>query len=164
MKYALLIAILLGAQLTFAQYSERKGAESGSKIAPIHITSPWPLDKHFSDFTPEEQQRYKASHYEGMPADETPPFPLAGLAGVRNEIENTARGRVMSWPRGRVFAIVTVSKDGEAQKVEVYESPSDDISKITSYVLMNTEYSPADCQGEVCQGEYLWLINYAAPK
>ena len=160
MKSIILIGGRLMAQLTFAQYYEREDTESGSKIAPVRVESPWPLDKHFSDFTEEEKQRYKSSHYEGMPADETPPFPTTGIGSVMAEIERTAQCRVMSWPRGRVFAIVTVSTEGKAQKVEVYESPYDDISKITSYVLMHTDYSSAECSGKPCQGEYLWLISY----
>lgn len=160
MRYALIIASLLGAQLALAEFYERDGTELGSKIAPISIKSPWPLDKHYSEFTEEEQRRYKSSHYEGMPDDETPPFPIAGIGSVMKEIESTARGRVLSWPRGRVFAIVTVSTDGSPKKVEIYESPSEEVSKITSFVLMNSEFSAAVCQGTPCQGEYLWLMNY----
>ncbi|GHD32100.1 hypothetical protein GCM10007053_15840 [Halioglobus pacificus] len=163
MIFAVLLIGALIAQPTYAQYWDRGEPKLGSRIATVGTRSPWPLDRNFSEFSSEEQRRYKTAHYEGMPDDETPPFPINGLGVVAQEIRDTARGRVLSWPRGRVFAVVTVSESGHAKKVEVYESPSVDITKITSYVLMNSTFSPAECAGAACQGEFLWEVNYYTP-
>ena len=71
-----------------------------------------------------------------------------------------AKERVRNWPRGKMFAIVDVSAEGVAKKVTIYEAPNRESAQLTSYVLTQTEFTPADCNGTPCDGEFLWQVEY----
>lgn len=156
---ALLIAATASSSAT-AQYWEQDGdPKLGSKMKTRVLKTDYPLDKHYSEFSDEEKAAFRKD-YEGMPETETPPFPAENLNAVHEQIGQIAKQRVRNWPRGKMFAIVTVSADGEAKKVEVFQSPGREAAQVTTYVLMDTEFTPADCNGTPCAGEFLWQWDY----
>jgi len=143
-----------------AQYWEQDGdPQLGSKMKTRVIKTPYPLDKHYSEFSEEEKAAFRKA-YEGMPDNESPPFPAENLNAIHEQIGQIAKQRVRNWPRGKMFAIVTVDAEGEPKKVEVYQSPGREATQVTTFVLMDTRFTPADCNGTPCAGEFLWEWEY----
>lgn len=156
----LILLLGLGSVAASAQYWEQDGdPQLGSKMKTRTPKTDYPLDKHYSEFTAEEKSAFRKP-YEGIPDTETPPFPVENLMAIHEEIGRLAKERVRNWPRGKMFAIVMVSAEGRAQKVEVYQTPSQEAAQLTTYVLTETAYTPADCNGTPCAGEFLWQWDY----
>ena len=157
---ALAFLVALASAAASAQYWEQDGdPQLGSKMKTRIPITDYPLDKHYSEFSDEEKTAFRKP-YEGMPDTETPPFPAANLMAIHQEIGRLAKERVRNWPRGKMFAIVTVSAEGRAEKVEVYQTPSKEAAQLTTYVLTETVFTPADCNGTPCAGEFLWEWDY----
>lgn len=106
-----------------------------------------PLNKVYGELTPAQQMILKA-HYEKMPDDDEPPFPIRGLAPIYKSI---AAGQQKLLVTGSLSMDVEVESDGAPSKVSVIESPSPDMTRFAASVLMLEHYKPAVCSGQPCR-------------
>jgi len=154
-----LCSLMLSTGASAQNYEQNGDAQIGSKMKTRKPKTDFPHDKHYSEFTDKEKRAYRRP-YEGIPDTETPPYPEKNMSWISWEISRLAKERVRNWPRGKMFAIVDVSAKGVAKKVTIYEAPNGESAQLTSYVLTQTKFTPADCNGTPCDGEFLWQAEY----
>jgi hypothetical protein len=109
-----------------------------------------PLNRRYQELSAEEQALVK-SQYEGMAADDEPPFPAYGLAPIYRAIAD-AQDRLLV--RGPLTLFVNVDAEGVAQSVSVIASPDPQMSKAAAWALMRHRYKPARCEGRPCAMAY----------
>lgn len=57
---------------------------------------------------------------------------------------------------GDVLAIAMIDEKGMVETVSIYKAPSKNIATMLSYVISNTKFDPATCDGKPCKMEYLF--------
>lgn len=153
-RILLTILLILLAPVTFAKkevFTMKGDVPTGTRIAPDVVTSAIPLDKPYSELS-EEQQAHVKQNYQSMPAGDTPPFPKEGLESIYQPfvdvVSATSKG-------GQITAVASIDKHGKAQKVAIYRTTGDTMTKAIYAVLMGAEFDPAICDGEPCAMDYL---------
>lgn len=131
-------------------------ADTGTNIKRNVVErSAIPLNRRYDELTAEEQALVK-SQYEGMPADDEPPFPASGLAPIYRSIGDVQQRLLASGP---LTLFVDVDAEGVAQSVSVIVSPDDRTAKAAAAVLMRARYKPARCAGQPCAMAYPFRIQ-----
>lgn len=153
-RILLAIILILVAPVTFAKeevFTLKGDVPTGTRLAPDVVTSAIPLDKPYSELS-EEQQAHVRRNYQSMPAGDTPPFPKEGLASIYQPfvdvVSATSKG-------GQITAVATIDKNGKAQKVAIYRTTGETMTKAIYAALMSAEFDPAICKGEPCAMDYL---------
>jgi hypothetical protein len=116
----------------------------------ISTGAPYPLKKRYADFTQEEKAALRAM-YEGMPEADEPPFPVAGMRYIVDDVATIA-GKLDA--KGFVSIHVGVDAKGNATGVKVMNTPSLEVAKAIAYVLVKAKYKPAVCEGSPCESEF----------
>lgn len=124
---------------------------TGSRIPVKLIKSSIPFDKTYDALSDNDKATLR-SYYEGMPADNTPPFPAAGLKDIAQDIKE-AHGKMRK--KGPLFAVANVDETGKVSKVAVYASPDEKMTQLISAVLWETEFNPGQCAGAPCAMEFV---------
>ncbi len=109
-----------------------------------------PLGKNYEQLSPEQQAIVRAD-YEQLPAADEPPYPIGGLAGIRQQLTK-AQGKMRS--DGPVTLLVTVDASGTAKSVAVYESPDINATRVSTFAVMTAKYKPGKCGGVACRMDY----------
>lgn len=122
----------------------------GSKMKPVEVVSPIPLNKPYSKMKQEHQAIFRAN-YSVLKDTEQPPFPKKGLRAIYKPM---IKGRVNIEQGGTLFLVAMISENGKVETVTVYETPSEYITKLANTVLLDTEFEPALCSGEPCKMEF----------
>lgn len=124
---------------------------TGSRIrkAVVGPTS-IPVNLSYDQLSPETQARFK-QNYEEMAEGDEPPFPRGGLKEVLEPIHK-AQSKLLV--RGDLFLTAKVDASGVAQSVTAIGSPSPEMTKVASHVLMLTKFKPAMCSGQPCSMEF----------
>lgn len=127
-------------------------ARPGSKFKQKLFRDVVPFNKSYSEMSPGLQARVKAA-YGGLKDTEHPPFPIEGSQAIFKPLYKANRDLLAE---GDVLAIAVVSATGQAKNVTVYKAPSPNIATMLNYIIGNTEFEPATCDGEPCEMEYLF--------
>jgi hypothetical protein len=89
--------------------------------------------------------------YESIAPGDEPPFPLDGLKPV------VWKGQAKLLGTGELFLIATVEANGVVAQVKAIGSPSPEMTKFASTVLLLTKFKPAVCAGRPCKMDFpLW--------
>ena len=112
----------------------------GSNIKRELITgSRIPFDKRYAELSVDERRLVK-SQYEGMGEADEPPFPANGLRRMHKALAAAQQELAVDGP---LTAFVDIDSQGKATSVSVVESPSPEMSKAATSVLMREKYKPA---------------------
>jgi hypothetical protein len=133
---------------TYVMYGE---ARTGSRIAPKVVTSPVPVNVTYQELSEAEKAKIRAN-YDSMPAADEPPFPKAGLAPIWEAVTDQ---RHTSNQVGDVVVVASVDKDGIVREVAVYNTTSNNMTRLISTALAATEFKPAVCDGTPCAMDFI---------
>jgi hypothetical protein len=115
-----------------------------------------PLNKTYSQLTPEQKAEVHAMYEALAPGDE-PPFPAEGLRSIFGAVR---KAQDMLEARGELNLAVTVGPDGKATKVEDYGNVNKrEMTQFAAQVLLMTKYKPAVCNGKPCIGQFPFNIK-----
>jgi hypothetical protein len=158
---ALLAAALAGAaaaQPAPAEFTIRQSdPPTGSNIrTTMARASSIPINKRYDELTPEQKQALAAEYESIAPGDE-PPFPADGLAPLYGAIAQ-AEQKLMA--QGPMLLIATVGADGSVTQVKALASPSAEMTKFASAVLLLTKFKPARCNGAPCRMDYPVRVTF----
>ncbi len=132
-------------------------ADTGSNIRrDVVAGSVIPLDKRYSELTP-EQQAFVKSQYEQLGPNDEPPFPIDGLGPIYKAIAAAQQKLLVS---GNLTVAVEVNNQGEATSVSVLRSPDPQMVKFVASVLMLQKYKPASCGGIPCKMQFPFRITF----
>lgn len=132
-------------------------ADTGSNIKRDLVSgSAIPLNKRYSELTPEQQAVVKAQYQHMGPNDE-PPFPLNGLGPIYEAIATAQQKLLVT---GDLTLAVDIDSQGDATSVSVLRSPDPEMVKFAAAVLMNQKYKPASCAGVPCKMQYPFRITF----
>lgn len=124
---------------------------TGSRIPVKLIKSSLPFDKSYKNLSENDKATLR-SYYEGIPDDNKPPFPEAGLRYIAQDVK-VAHSKMRKV--GPLFAVANVDKTGQVSKVSVFASPHEKMSQLISAVLWETKFEPGVCAGEPCDMEFV---------
>lgn len=136
-------------QKTYYLYGD---ARPGSKFKQKLFKDVVPFDKRYNEMSPTLQSRVKAA-YGGLADSEHPPFPSEGSQAIFNPLFKANRDLL---DEGDILAIAVISATGEPKQVTVYKAPSPNLAAMMNYIIVNTKFDPATCDGEPCEMEYLF--------
>ncbi len=115
-----------------------------------------PFDKSYAQMTADEQRLVRAA-YPLLAEHDEPPYPLNGTK------------RVVSWfyeaitkiqASGPLRMNVLVDSEGNAESVEVFETPHKDMSKLAAQIAMAEKFKPAVCSGKPCAMVFPYAVNF----
>ena len=118
--------------------------------------APYPLNKRYQDFTPQEKA-VLSELYKEMPESDEPPFPQSGMRDIVRDISDLA-GRLEL--RGAMTIFVSVSSQGVAESVKLVKYDDLQTAKAVAYVLVKTKYKPAICSGSACAMEFPFMFKF----
>lgn len=125
-------------------------ARTGSYIPRNMTVTDHPIHVPYDELTPEQKALWKRQ-YLAMPADDEPPYPVAGL-------KRTMKAVLMAAQRtdsdGEVDAVVVVREDGTPDSVSVLKAPTHKLGTFVAQALMLEKFKPAKCAGKPCAMEY----------
>jgi hypothetical protein len=118
-----------------------------------------PLDKTYEQLSAKEKADFH-SLYASMPPGDEPPFPLAGMRPLFNQIR---RGQQIVHAGGRLNLVVTVDAHGKATEVADFGGvEGNNAQQMTQYagsLLLMTKFKPAVCGGNPCQSQFPFAID-----
>ena len=137
---------------------KQDGPATGSNIKRNAVgPSVIPMDKEYSELTP-DQQRYVKSQYESMgPADE-PPFPLGGLGSIFKAVSAAQKKLLVQGP---LTMHVEIDSEGEPVSVSMYASPDPRMTQAVATILMLQKYKPARCNGQPCRMQFPFRTSFS---
>ena len=125
--------------------------QTGSRIPPEVVTSLIPLDLTYEELSDKDKAFIKAN-YDNMPAEDEPPFPENGLMGIWKPIaESFHRSNQI----GEIIAVATIDPKGKVEKVAMYKTTSNDMTKMISTALFATKFKPAVCDSKPCTMDFI---------
>ncbi len=127
-------------------------ARPGTKFKQKLFKSDVPFDKSYEELSDGLKSRVKAA-YGGLKDSEHPPFPKKGTKVI---YEPLYKANLDLRKEGDVLAIAMVDATGKVENVTIYKAPTKNIATMLSYIISNTEFDPATCDGKPCKMEYLF--------
>jgi hypothetical protein len=124
----------------------------GTKFKQKLFTDVVPFNKSYNEMSAPLQARVKAP-YGGLRDSEHPPFPSEGSQAIYYPLFKANRDLLSE---GDVLAIAMISATGDVKQVSIYKSPKDSIATMINYIITNTKFDPATCDGVPCEMEYLF--------
>jgi hypothetical protein len=123
----------------------------GSRIRRDEVGSTrLPVNRTYQELTPEERA-YVNSWYEHVAPGDEPPFPLNGLRSIFDVVR---KGQERLLVTGKLYLVATVEPTGKVSTVKAYDSPSPEMVKFASEVLLLTKFKPAVCAGRTCRMDF----------
>jgi hypothetical protein len=113
-------------------------------------TTSIPMHLRYEEMTPVQQDQVKGQ-YERLGPNDEPPFPEAGLAPLIKAVHQ-AQTRLLV--EGDLFLVAEIDATGLPRKVAAYSSPSSQMTRVASQILMLTRFKPARCAGEPCTQQF----------
>ena len=134
----------------------------GSHIKkPIVVAGNIPLDKTYTELTP-EQKKSLSDIYEKMGAGDEPPFPAKGLMPLYRALADTHEKLALEF-KGPVTMYVQVDSQGNAGALYVVEAPDPQISQAVANILAAQKFKPALCAGTPCSMRYVFHAELVGP-
>jgi hypothetical protein len=119
----------------------------GSKIA---------INKRYDALSPDEKE-FINQYYQKMGPGDEPPFPDEGLKPV---YEAFSKGQVQLQVSGDLILLATVNAIGDVTQVKAIGSPSVEMTKFGSSVLLLTKFKPGLCQGKPCAMDFPFAFSF----
>lgn len=127
----------------------------GTKFKRKILSGPIPFDKPYSKLS-ERQKNIVRMDYEGIPDNETPPYPLHGLEAVYKPIIKAHQSILRE---GKLTAIALVNHEGDVEKVTVYKAPTTFFAELLNSILFSTKFEPGSCNGKPCNMEFFFDLE-----
>lgn len=157
------IAPLCGTTVTLAQapapeYTIRESEpRTGSNIRRAVVRgSPIPINKKYEELSAEQKDSLN-QFYESMGPGDEPPFPADGLKPIHHAMAKAQQKFLVS---GDLMLIAAVASDGNVTQVKAIGSPSPEMTKFASTVLLLTKFKPALCKGAPCTMDYPFHFKF----
>jgi hypothetical protein len=125
----------------------RRYAVSGSSL---------PIDKRYSELTAEEKA-IVIGWYEKVEAGDEPPFPVDGLRPIYDALRKAQANLLVG---GELILVADVGADGKPTRVTALGSPSSEMTKFASSVLLLTKFKPAVCGGKPCKMQFPFRFKF----
>ena len=137
---------------TSPRYSVREeAARTGSSIRrEIAKSTDIPINKTYAELSAADKANFR-SNYLRLPDTDEPPFPKAGLQALLKPI---AQGAETSGVHGKLLLVGVVDPSGNVQQVTAIGSPSPELTKFASEVMLLTPFKPGLCAGKPCTMEF----------
>jgi hypothetical protein len=134
------------------QVAQQSSMSTGTILKKdIRWESKIPLNKPYSELTPEQKEALHAMYPSLRPGDE-PPFPEKGIKPIFNTVKNAQH---VLQARGELDMVVTVDPDGKAVKVENLGNVQNPrMLEATQQALLQTKYKPGLCSGTPCTMQF----------
>jgi hypothetical protein len=135
-------------QVSKTKYVLRESDPRGGAATrqPLAHGSSVPLDKSYAEMNDEQKAAVKAL-YPLMDEGDEPPFPVKG---ERDIVASLSKAGQALYVYGTLALHVHVNAEGDAESVTVFGSPSEEMTKIASVVLLKEKFKPALCGGKPC--------------
>ncbi len=130
-------------------------APLGTKMRPVEAKSPIPFNKKYSQLSQRQQNIFR-SYFEGLKANDIPPFPENGLQEIYKPL---VEGHKRVGGGGELLVFTEINEGGGVNKVIVYKSPSKELADLATTIMFNTKFKPASCDGEPCTMEFPFLYD-----
>ena len=132
-------------------------AETGSKFKADELFGSYvPYDVGYARMSA-EQKKIVALAYPLMDVQDEPPYPLHGKQTISRMIVDASKENAIT---GMLHLLVKVGPDGKAQTVTSIGSPSAQITKFASHVVMLEKYKPGMCAGKPCTMIYPFSLEF----
>lgn len=125
-------------------------ARVGSYIPTNMTVTDHPIHLPYADLTPEQKSAWK-SQYLAMPADDEPPYPVAG---TQRTMKAVLKASQKTDSEGEIDAVVVVRDDGVPDSVRVFKAPTSQLGTFVAQALMLEKFKPAVCAGKPCAMEF----------
>lgn len=131
----------------------------GTQPLPSTADDSLPLDKPWGKLSA-AQQAIVRSWYEGLSANDEPPYPIDGMQAIISEVAKVQTAVSVS---GTFYAAAHVDARGKADRVTIYELPDPRLKDVLSFILIKTEYKPAKCGGKPCDMDFPIQAGFERP-
>jgi hypothetical protein len=138
-----------------------KESVAGSHIREDRVVAYLPLKSAWDQLTPAQKNTVR-SNYPALEAGDDPPFPVNGEHPLLDVVRRI--NQKLGVVSGFLGVHVLVGKDGKALKVTTYGSPSPEMVRAMSQLMVLQEYKPALCRGEPCDMVYPVHFNFMVKK
>ena len=150
---------VLAADDAMFQYRGREYTPTGSSMSRrLAWSGKLPFDKTYADLTP-AQQAYVRDQYDGLKAQEEPPFPRDGLRDVLRRVDEKVSQDTPRLEPGPLLVVASVDAEGKVQKVKIYKEPNVFASNAVSQALLATPFKPATRDGAPIDMDFLFSID-----
>lgn len=135
-----------------AQYRLRESEPRTGTHIPREISrgSRLPINKRYEELSPDDKAALN-SVYEDMGPGDEPPFPAEGLRPLHQAIAGAQQRLLVT---GALTLVATVAPDGRVDAVKAIGSPSPEMTRTASTILLLTRFKPALCKGSPCKMDY----------
>jgi hypothetical protein len=115
-----------------------------------------PINRRYEELTDAEKAILNENYEKVDPGDE-PPFPSDGLKPI---YEALYRAQMKLLTEGELKLVVSVGPDGQATTVKALGSPSPEMTRFASSVMLLTRFKPARCHGQPCAMQFPFTFNF----
>lgn len=131
--------------------------ETGTRLGRAAIRSTLPLNRRYAELDASEKAVLRAD-YEGMPADDEPPFPADGLMPVFTAVKN---GMDKLGALGTLTLVADVDSTGKVRHVDSFGKVDPDFARFASRVLAATQFKPGICAAKSCNMQYVLRLEFS---
>ena len=137
-------------------YSLKGEAQAGTRIASVDATSTVPFSKRFDALTSEQQNLVRAK-FDNLGANDTPPFPVAGLRAVYKPL---IKANKVYGSNNALSVTATVDSSGDVSDVTVHDNSNEKLAAYIERRLKYTKFEPATCNGVACDMNFPIEISF----
>lgn len=131
--------------------------ETGTRLGRAAIRSVLPLNRRYAELDAAEKATLRAD-YEGMPADDEPPFPADGLLTIFTAVKD---GMDKMGALGTLTLVADVDAAGKVRHVDSFGKVDPDFARFASRVLASTPFKPGVCAGKPCSMQYVLRLQFS---
>ncbi len=131
--------------------------ETGTRLGRAAIRSSLPLNRRYSELDANEKAKLRAD-YEGIPADDEPPYPAQGLLPVFIAIKD---GMDKLGALGTLTLVADVDSAGKVRHVDSFGKVDPDFARFASRVLAATQFKPGICANKSCNMQYVLRLEFS---
>lgn len=131
--------------------------ETGTRLGRAAIRSALPLNRRYAELDAAEKAQLRAD-YEGMPAEDEPPFPADGLLTIFTAVKD---GMDKMGALGTLTLVADVDSAGKVRHVDSFGKVDPDFARFASRVLVATPFKPGLCAGKPCNMQYVLRLQFS---
>ena len=115
-----------------------------------------PINETYAELSAADKAKVRRQ-YLRLPDTDEPPFPKSGLQALLKPI---ARGQQKLQASGKLVLVGVVDPSGKVLKVTAIGSPSPELTKFASEVMLLTPFKPGLCAGKPCAMEFPLHLDF----
>jgi hypothetical protein len=152
----------LAAAQTSSRYTIREDTVLPGSIdtRAIGKSTDIPINETYAELSAADKAEFRRSNYLRLPDADEPPFPKSGLQALLKPI---ALGQQKLQVTGKLLLVGVVDPSGKVLRVSAVGSPSPEMTKFASEVMLLTPFKPALCAGKPCTMEFPLHLQFGAP-